>query len=92
MKKDDSMDLTEKKYIKQSTLLVGSSILKGVKTNELKPNATVRSFSGATTVTLKDKLTTIILRIVKPSSYTLVVMMLTMVKTWILSATITSHC
>ena len=55
--KDDPIDLTEKKYIKQSTLLVGSSILKGVKTNELKPNVTVRSFSGATTVTLKDKLT-----------------------------------
>ena len=54
--KDDPIDLTEKKYIKQSTLLVGSSILKGVKTNELEPNVTVRSFSGATTVTLKDKL------------------------------------
>ena len=33
--KDNPIDLTEKKYIKQSTLLVGSSILKGVKTNEL---------------------------------------------------------
>ena len=55
--RDDSIiDLVEKKHIQQSTLLVGSSILKGVKNNELKPNTTVRSFSGATTVTLKDKL------------------------------------
>ena len=54
--KDDPIDLTGKKPIKQSTLLVGSSILKGVKTNELKQDTTVRSFSGATTVTLKDKL------------------------------------
>ena len=54
--KDDPIDLTEKRSIKQPTLVVGSSILKGVKTNELKPNTTVRSFPGATTATLKDKL------------------------------------
>ena len=53
---DGPIDLTGKKPIKQSTLLVGSSILKGVKTNELKQDTTVRSFSGATTVTLTDKL------------------------------------
>ena len=33
-----------------------SSILKGIKTKKLKPNTTVRSFLGATTVTLKEKL------------------------------------
>ena len=54
--KDDPIDLTEKKYIKQSTLLVGSSILKRVKTKKLKPSVTVTSFSGATTVILQDKL------------------------------------
>ena len=53
---DNPIDLTGKKHIKQSTLLVGSSILKGVKNNGLKHNATVRSFPGATTETLKEKL------------------------------------
>lgn len=52
------VDLTNapSKVINQSTLLVGSSILKGVRNHDLKMNATVRSFSGATTVTLKEKL------------------------------------
>ena len=54
--RDNPIDLTEKKQIKQTTLLVGSSILKGIKTKELKPNTTVRSFPGATTETLKEKL------------------------------------
>ena len=53
---DNPIDPTGKKHIKQSTLLVGSSILKGVRTNELKPNTTARSFPGATTETLKEKL------------------------------------
>lgn len=55
----DPIDLTEspKKIIKQSTLLIGSSILKHVKTNELNSETTVRSFPGATTTTLKNKLT-----------------------------------
>ena len=52
------VDLTDtpKKVISQSTLLVGSSILKGVKNIDLKTNTTVRSFSGATTETLKKRL------------------------------------
>ena len=54
--RDNPIDLTEKKQIKQTTLLVGSSILKGIKTKELKPNTTVRSFPGATTETLKEKM------------------------------------
>ena len=54
--RDNPIDLTEKKQTKQTTLLVGSSILKGIKAKELKPNTTVRSFPGATTETLKEKL------------------------------------
>ena len=54
------VDLTQShqptKTIKQSTLLVGSSILKNVKTNELNRNTTVRSFPGATIETLDSKL------------------------------------
>ena len=50
------IDLVERKRIQQQTLLVGSSILKDVRNNQLKPNTTVRSFPGATTVTLKEKL------------------------------------
>ena len=52
------VDLTDtpKKVINQSTLLVGSSILKGVKNTDLKTSTTVRSFSGATTETLKERL------------------------------------
>ena len=53
---DSVIDLVERKRIQQQTLLVGSSILKGVRNNQLKPNTTVRSFPGATTVTLKEKL------------------------------------
>ena len=54
------VDLTKShqptKIIRQSTLLVGSSILKNVKTNELNRNTTVRSFPGATIETLDSKL------------------------------------
>ena len=54
----DHIDLTEspRKPIKQPTLLIGSSILKQVQTNELNGHTTVRSFPGATTTTLKDKI------------------------------------
>ena len=48
------IDLIEKKQIKKATLLVGSSILKGIK--EVKSNTTLGSFPGATTETLKEKL------------------------------------
>ena len=47
---------SKKKHIKQSTLLIGSSILKGIRTNELNPDITLRSFSGATTKPIKEKL------------------------------------
>ena len=55
---DNYIDLTKetKKHIKQKTLLVGSSILKGVKTNQLNSETAVRSFPGATTVSLREKL------------------------------------
>ena len=60
--KDDNelIDLTKsytpKKPINQSTLLVGSSILKGVKVNDLNKNTAVRSFSGATIHKLENRL------------------------------------
>ena len=44
------------KTTNKSTLLVGSSILKNVKVNDLKNNTTVRSFPGATINSLKRKL------------------------------------
>lgn len=54
------IDLTQtykpKKFIKQSTLLIGSSILKNVKTNQLHENTAVRTFPGATISTIKAKL------------------------------------
>ena len=42
----DCIDFTksQKKHIKQSTLLISSSILKGIRTNELSPDTKVRSF------------------------------------------------
>ena len=54
----EPIDLTHdtKKSIKESALLVGSSIFKTIKNKDLKTNATVRSFPGATTETLKTKL------------------------------------
>ena len=54
----DHIDLTEsaRKPIKQPTLLIGSSILKQVQTNELNGHTTVRSFPGATITTLNDKI------------------------------------
>lgn len=55
---EEFIDLTKnsKKHISQTTLLVGSSILKGVKTNQLNSDTAVRSFPGATTVSLREKL------------------------------------
>ena len=54
------IDLTQtykpRKFIKQSTLLIGSSILKNVKTNQLHENIAVRTFPGATISTIKSKL------------------------------------
>lgn len=54
------IDLTQtykpRKFIKQSTLLIGSSILKNVKTNQLHGNTAVRTFPGATIGTIKSKL------------------------------------
>ena len=55
-KRDTPRGLIEKKQKQRTTLLVGSFILKGIKTKELKPNTTVRFFPGATTETLKEKL------------------------------------
>ena len=56
----DQIDLTKspkpKKYVNQSTLLVGSSILKGIKTNQLKKGTAVRSFPGATIPSLQNQL------------------------------------
>ena len=49
-KEDDPIDLTEKK------ILNGSSILKDIQNNDIKPNTTIRSFPGVTTETLKHKL------------------------------------
>ena len=53
-----TIDLTveSKKRINQSTLLVGISLLKGVRVNDLKPGTTVRSFSGARADTIREKL------------------------------------
>ena len=55
---NETIDLTtdSKKTITQSTLLVGSSILKGIKTKDLQQNATVRSFPGARTDTICNSL------------------------------------
>ena len=53
---NEPIDLTDKKCINQTTLLVGDSILKDIKNNDLKPNTTVRSFPGATIETLTSKL------------------------------------
>ena len=53
-----TIDLTveSKKRITQTTLLVGSSLLKGVRVSDLKPGTTVRSFSGARADTIEEKL------------------------------------
>ena len=53
---DPTSETKTKKYTKESTLLVGSSFLKSVKNKDLKPNATVRSFPGATIKSIKSKL------------------------------------
>ena len=57
---NETIDLTKsstpKKPINQSTLLVGSSILIGVKVNDLNKDTAVRSFSGATIDKLQNKL------------------------------------
>lgn len=63
-KKSDNeiIDLTHvstkelKKHIRQSTLLVGSSLLKGVRVSDLKPNTTVRTFPGARVDTIVEQL------------------------------------
>ena len=47
---------THQNTIKQSTLLIGSSILKNIKTNELNDDTAIRSISGATITTLKDRI------------------------------------
>ena len=54
----ETIDLTTqpKKSIQTSTLLVGSSILKGIRTAYLKPNVAVRTFPGATVDSLRTKL------------------------------------
>ena len=54
---NETIDLTldNKKQITQSTLLVGSSILKGVRVQDLKPDTTVRSFFGARVNTIGEK-------------------------------------
>ena len=88
----NQIDVTKKKHIKQATLLVGSSILKGVKTNELKSNTTVRSFSGATTVTLKENLDAYNLENLKLLFYTSAETMPMMAKTNRHSVMITFHC
>ena len=55
---NETIDLTvdNKKQITQSTLLVGSSILKGVRVQDLKPDTTVRSFSSARVDTIGEKI------------------------------------
>ena len=66
-KTHETIDLTNdsrknndsRKTIKESTLFVGSSILKGVKTRNLKPNTTVHTFRGATIQTLKIQATAV---------------------------------
>ena len=54
----ETIDLTKppKTVIKQSILVAGSSILKGIHNNGLKANATVRSFPDATVESLTEKL------------------------------------
>lgn len=54
----ETIDLTNEtaKKINQSTLLIGSSLLKGVRTSDLMPNRTVRSFSGVKIDTLGEKI------------------------------------
>ena len=58
MDNDETIDLTtdSKKKINQPTLLLGSSILKGIKNRDLQSTATVRSFSGAKTDTICDSI------------------------------------
>ena len=56
---NECIDLTKtyspRNTIKQSTLLIGSSILKNVKTSDLNNNTAVRTNSGATIDKIKDK-------------------------------------
>ena len=44
------------KIIKQSTLLIGSSLLKNVKVGDLNKSTAVRTFPRATIDTIKSKL------------------------------------
>ena len=42
--------------IKQSTLIIGSSLLKNIKVNDLNKSTAVRTFSGATIETIQSKM------------------------------------
>ena len=53
---DDDVTIKKNKVIKQSTLLIGSSLLKNVKISDLNKSTAVRSFPGATIDTIKIKL------------------------------------
>ena len=57
--KDEIIDLTKqhssRNTIKKSTLLIGSSILKKIKTNDLNENTAVRTIPGATIDKTKHK-------------------------------------
>ena len=54
--RDNPIDLIGQKTNKTHYITSWRSTLKGIKTKELKSNATARSFPGATTETLKEKL------------------------------------
>ena len=53
---NDPVDLTDRRCIIQSTLLVGDSILQDIKNSDLKHNTTVRSFPGAKIETIQSKI------------------------------------
>ena len=57
---EECIDLTksfpQRNKIKQQTLLIGSSILKNIKTSDLNDSTAVRTISGATIEKLKDKI------------------------------------
>ena len=48
--------MNQKKHIHLSTLLVGSLLLEGVRASDIKPDTTVRSFSGARVDTIEKRL------------------------------------
>ena len=57
---NDIIDLTKtvssRNTIKQSTLLIGSSVLKNIKVSELNKNTAIRTIPGATIAKLTDKI------------------------------------